>query len=143
MEELKKALSYDPKNGVLIWTQTNAPAGGLRHKKYLSVRYRTRQYNYAPVCWYLHHGTWPVGVIDHIDGDPSNNRIDNLRDVTRRGNQQNLKCHRDGNLVGATYFPKRNSYLSRVYVAGTSIFLGWYRTEEEAHISYLLFLELL
>ena len=50
---------------------------------------RTRKLQYARVVWLLVHGDWPEGEIDHIDCDPQNNSIDNLRVVNRAENNWN------------------------------------------------------
>lgn len=41
------------------------------------------------IAWLLHCGSWPTGDIDHIDGNPGNNCISNLRDVTHQINLTN------------------------------------------------------
>lgn len=38
------------------------------------------------LAWFLIHHAWPNGEIDHIDGNRQNNRIDNLRVVSRKEN---------------------------------------------------------
>lgn len=43
------------------------------------------------VAWALHYGHWPENTVDHEDGDPSNNRLQNLRSATREQNQRNQK----------------------------------------------------
>ncbi|WP_372584598.1 HNH endonuclease signature motif containing protein [Cronobacter sakazakii] len=43
------------------------------------------------LCWALYYGSYPVGSIDHINGDGFDNRISNLREVTHRGNTHNQK----------------------------------------------------
>lgn len=47
------------------------------------------------VAWAIHYGEWPVMQIDHIDGNPANNRIANLRDVSSSVNAQNMPLRRD------------------------------------------------
>lgn len=46
------------------------------------------------VAWILSTGSWPDNHIDHINGDPSDNRLENLRDVTRYGNMRNTRIHK-------------------------------------------------
>jgi hypothetical protein len=45
----------------------------------------------------MHHGTDPIGYLDHINGDRSDDRIDNLRDVVLGENSRNRGRH-DGSL---------------------------------------------
>ena len=81
----------------------------------------------------------PQGMeIDHINGNKLDNRIENLRLVTRRGNQQNRKKHRAGRLTGTTYFKERNYWQSQIAIDKTRIWLGYYKTEQEAHKAYTI-----
>lgn len=82
-----------------------------------------------------------MGFVDHINGIKTDNRLENLRVVTRRQNMQNLNCHRKGKLVGANY-DKRRAHLdrpwaSRVKINGKNIHLGCFKTELEAHEMYM------
>lgn len=94
------------------------------------------------VCWALHYGEWPSGVIDHINGDPTDNRICNLRDVDQSVNCQNRrKAHGNcsSGLIGAH---KRTingvvKYASSIMTRGKSRFLGLFNTPEEAHKAYV------
>jgi hypothetical protein len=83
------------------------------------------------------YGSFPNGVIDHIDGNPSNNRINNLRDVSARQNGQNRKEHRNGKLVGTSYNKRDSIYQARISLNGKSKNLGSFKTEIEAHEAYI------
>lgn len=52
------------------------------------MRQMTRGHRAA---WAIHYGEWPTGAVDHINGDTSDNRIFNLRDVSRSENARNAK----------------------------------------------------
>ena len=129
-------VNYCADTGLVTWKQSGKEVGGYRHGKYRSFRLKGKQYSTHRVAWFLAHGYWP-NKIDHIDGDPSNNKLVNLRDTTSRGNSSNLPVHRQGKSVGCSYYPKRREWLSRIYVQGKSVFLGWYKTEAEAHQAYV------
>lgn len=50
-----------------------------------------KQFSMHRVAWALAAGDWPLGHVDHVDGNKLNNRLANLRDVPRALNQQNMK----------------------------------------------------
>ena len=92
------------------------------------------------LLWVLYHKTNPT-ILDHINGDTSDNRKENLREVTSRENSQNKKCHRDGSLPGANWLPTAQKWVSGITRDGVSVYLGSYTTEQEAHKLYLLAVE--
>jgi len=83
--------------------------------------------------WLLCHGTVPK-VIDHINGDTADNRIENLREVTHRENCQNKKCHREGNAPGV--YATKTGYKTMIRINKTRIYLGEFGTEKEASTVY-------
>ena len=56
---------------------------------YFTGRVLKDTYKAHRVIWAMHYGEWPRGQIDHINHDRSDNRIENLRDVTMSVNQRN------------------------------------------------------
>ena len=82
------------------------------------------------LAWFKVYGEFPKKEIDHINGDRADNRIENLRDVTRIENMHNLKFHRDGN---TPCIKKRwNKYA--VYIKGK--YKGLFNTKEEAEKAF-------
>jgi hypothetical protein len=76
----------------------------------------------------------PVGMmVDHINGDGTDNRLENLRVVTRGQNVVNSQKHRDG-LAGASKRkePTQRSFRSGITVDKVQIHLGYYETIDEA-----------
>jgi len=60
------------------------------------------------VAWAIHTGAWPTFDIDHLNGDPTDNRIDNMRDVTREINARNRRKNpRNTSGVNGVYRDKR------------------------------------
>jgi len=84
----------------------------------------------------------PVGyMIDHIDGDTLNNKIQNLRVVTNRENKQNCESHRLGRLVGCCFDKHAQKWKSEIRINNKKIHLGRFATEQEAHDEYQLALK--
>lgn len=76
--------------------------------------------------------------IDHIDGNPLNNRCDNLRLVSQSINLGNMhrKPSSNSGYMGVYFDKKRGNYQAHVGHHGTTIHLGRYKTAEEAAAAY-------
>lgn len=71
-------------------------------------------------------------VVDHIDRDTRNNRIENLRYIIEQKNNFNRK-----NTKGCCFVEFRNKWMSYIKINSKFINLGYYDTYEEAHLKYL------
>lgn len=92
----------------------------------LSVRYKAHR-----IIWRMVTGENP-DMIDHIDGNSLNNRIENLRSVSHEINTRNQKL-RSTNTTGVNGVIKhRTSWHARVRVADRTLHLGAFATLEEA-----------
>lgn len=80
-EEVKALLDYDAAKGLLTWlvnyprVKAGQEAGYLLKTGYVGIRIGGKEYKAHRVAWLHYHGEWPVGDIDHIDHDKTNNRI--------------------------------------------------------------------
>ena len=84
------------------------------------------------LAWFLHYETLPINSIDHIDGNRSNNRIENLRDVTSQQNQWNRTTAK-----GYTWHKPANKFMAYIKINRKFKNLGYYTTEQEARNAYL------
>lgn len=83
------------------------------------------------IIWKMFHGYDPK-FIDHVNGNPSDNRIENLREVTNAQNGQNIKIHsRNKYGVSGVRFVQ-NRWVARIRCNGVEHFLGGFDTKEEA-----------
>lgn len=141
---VRERLHYCPDTGEFRWIIRNGRncgkdrAGGLNGYGYIKIGIDGTQYSAHHLAWYLHHGEWPQGEIDHINGDRADNRISNLRVVSHRQNQRNrgVQCNNRLGLRGVvarTTKDGRVRFSARLwkdrkrYTA-----LGTYATAEEA-----------
>lgn len=148
-ERLRAVLDYDKATGHLIRRVSYhriAPVGSVAG--YVAKNGRRSGYRYASVDGklYLAHrlvwlhvmGSWPTDCIDHINGERDDNRIENLRDVSRAVNQQNeRKAHKTNKsgLLGVS--PSRDRFKASITRSAKTVHLGTFSTGEEAHAAYV------
>jgi hypothetical protein len=144
-KRLHELLSYDPETGDFFWRVRAArnvfpgqKAGTLTHFGYVAIYIDELAHKAHRLAWRYAYEAWPTHTIDHINGDRADNRIANLRDVTRRENRQNIhKAHRTNisGLLGAA--KAKYSWRSSINVDGKRINLGSFKTPEEAHQAHV------
>ena len=93
---IAEEISYDPASGLFVWKtpghgRQNKPVGTPRPDGYLTICVNKRQWLAHRLAWVLHYGEEPPRVIDHINRDKSDNRIENLRDGSNGINEMNAK----------------------------------------------------
>lgn len=102
---------------------------------YTSIKMIHNRKSYMVKChqlaYYVVYGKTCISI-DHINGDKSDNRISNLREISIQKNTWNRK-----DVKGYTYRKDRNKFVARIIVDGKRIGLGHYETEEEAYKAYL------
>lgn len=106
-----------------------------KHKR---VHIKGKQYNYHHIVWLMHYGHLPIYEIDHIDGDPTNNKINNLKDVTHRKNQMNQKrnANNSSGLRGVTYDKSRGKWRAQININGVTKNLGRFDDKYDAFNAY-------
>jgi hypothetical protein len=144
---LRELLDYDPGTGVFRWranrgrVRAGGVAGSLSVSGYLKARVDGRSHWAHRLAWLYVHGEWPRGGIDHINGDRSDNRIGNLRDVPQRINAQNRRTARRDNtssgLLGVDWHAHRQRWRARIRLRGGRLDLGHFDTPEAAHAAYV------
>ena len=106
-----------------------------RHKGYIAINLRVGEKNenlFAhQYAWWLCFNEL-VEELDHINGVRDDNRIINLRSVTRQQNQWNRK-----NVKGYIWVEKGNKYESQIVLNGKKIYLGRFNSEDEAKKAYI------
>lgn len=132
VEEVRRLLSYDPDTGAFTWlipTSDRIRVGqkaGRVNSGYVGIRINGREYLAHRLAWFYVHGVWPVGDIDHINRDRSDNRIANLRPATRAQNLQNRSYD------GAYWYASRRKWRVNIRVDGKRIWVGDYDDRADA-----------
>jgi hypothetical protein len=73
-------------------------------------------------------------IIDHINGDKHDNRVDNLQIVTQRQNVSKMKGNFSSKYIGVSF--DRGRWQVSIYINKKNYKLGRFKTELEAHQAY-------
>lgn len=141
VEYLRSILNYDPTTGIFTRrVRTSNPvrvgdvAGSLNGVGYLNISIHSRLYLAHRLAWLYMYGEWPKLDIDHINRNRSDNRIANLRDVSRRQNLQNAGKRSDNTSghTGVHWNKQRSKWQARIAPGQKTINLGLFESLEEA-----------
>lgn len=142
--DIRDHLSYDPSTGLftrLIGTGKGAHVGAIAGTKtvngYITISIRQRRTFAHRLAFVLMTGSYPEGIVDHINGDKSDNRWVNLRVADKVTNAGNANGHRDAQipLKGVSPVPN-NKFRASIGVGGRQVHLGTFSTPETAHAAY-------
>ena len=87
----------------------------------------------------MYYGAWPKNEIDHKNGNPIDNHIENLREATREENMQNLKLsiRNKSGYFGVCSIKSYSKWGALIRVSGKRINLGYFDDPKIAHEAYL------
>ena len=154
-EMLKALLTYEPETGVFRWKErppemfedgcgrynkernckrwnnqwADTEAGTTRPDGYKIITVKRRRYRSHHLAFLYVHGFLP-GELDHIDNNPSNNRISNLREATRSQNMANSYNRRANR--GVCWHRAAGKWEAHITINRKKHYLGLFRTQEEA-----------
>ena len=159
-EIARELLTYNPDTGKLFWKER--PAKYFKNPKWhmkswnnkwagkealtaitrrksgqiakLDGRLLNKKYSTHRIVWLIYYGEWPKNQIDHINQDPTDNRIKNLRDVTCSENNKNrtLQNNSTTGYAGVSFYKRHKKYRAEIYINKIKKHLGYYDTVEEA-----------
>jgi hypothetical protein len=143
-KRLREVLNYDPKTGLFTW-RTGTPgrsegsiAGCLNSRGYVLICVDYVHHRAQRLAWLYMTGKHPKDVIDHRDGNKSNNQWRNLRDVTNYENAQNQRRAHTRNKIGVFGVSlERGKYRAQIRADGVLYKLGSHATPEAAHAAYM------
>lgn len=134
---VRALFDYNPKTGELIWRRArpHVKAGtvaGTLNKGYIQIGFCGELFRAHRLIWLYHYGKWPTQEIDHMNGIKTDNRIENLRDVSHHVNTINRKSFAKSGHLGVSLCPG-NRWRARIVDGyGTRHHLGYFNTREEA-----------
>lgn len=101
--------------------KAGSPAGTMHKSGYYRIHFLGRFEFAHRLIWNMHRGDIPDGMqIDHIDGNRTNNAIENLRLATHAENKRNERTRKDSKsgVKGLHWFAAQERWRGQVYVNG-------------------------
>lgn len=144
-DRLLELVNYDPDTGLFtnrVRRSNVSPIGKILGTKnssgHLVAQIDKKIYLLHRLAWFYYYKEWPKNILDHIDRNPENNRIHNLREATKITNSYNSKLRKDNTSgIKGVYFDKRrNLFYSQIVANKQKTFLGYFKTKEEAAKAY-------
>ena len=147
---LRNLLDYDSETGLLVWRsrQFNSDyetrrwntryagkqAGTIGGEGYLNVGVGGTVFPAHRLIWAIVHGAPPRGEIDHINHDRADNRIVNLRDVSKAENlvNQSLRRNNKSGVTGVDWDKREGKWRAQFSVNGRRVRLGAYADKADA-----------
>jgi hypothetical protein len=146
-QRLRELLHFNCETGVftrLVATAQRSKigdiAGSIHSSGYVHIKILGECYKAHRLAWLYVYGTWPIYEIDHIDGNPGNNSIANLRDIPHKINAQNMRSHSKTNkvgLLGVSKGKRGKNWCAQIGIDGEIIHIGTFQTPHLAHAAYL------
>ena len=131
-ERVRELFDYR-EDGRLVWTDMcprpahiGKPAGSVGKNGYWLVGINNVSYCLHRIIFLYHYGYMPESVVDHIDRNPSNNRIENLREVSHICNGRNCDINKNSKtgVCGVCWHKRNKKWHAQIMVNYKRIDLG-------------------
>lgn len=140
-QKLKQLLRYSPSTGEFFWLEfgygrpTDKEAGYIdKSTGYRVIGVLGRKYLAHRLAFFYVYGRFPQEQIDHINHLRADNRIKNLREVTRQKNQKNraLNKNNKSGVCGVCWFKSSKKWHAQIQVDRKVINLGLFESYDDA-----------
>lgn len=146
--QLKEHFNYSPETGLFTWIKISGYrakvgdiAGNNHCRGYKELGFMGKSYLVHRLVWLYMMGEWPKDMIDHINGDRSDNRFCNLREATNAQNLLNKgKSPKNTSGLKGVHWNKPNKkWIAQCTINGTKKYIGSFLTKEDAYEAYKKF----
>lgn len=158
-EVLRQLLRYEPETGKLFWKERTAESFAYKSEKtvawwakkfagregfthlskrgYLVSNIGGRTIAAHRAAWAITHGEYPSGQIDHINGNRTDNRLENLRDVVQAENARNSAMSRmnTSGVQGVYLHKQTGKWCAQIRAFGKQVGLGLFQSQADAIIA--------
>lgn len=139
-ERLKELYSYNEITGLFTRLKTSGGckegsiAGTINQNGYCHISIDNKHYLAHRLVWLYIYGHFPNNLIDHINHNKSDNRLCNLREVTKSENERNAtrsKANKSG-VTGVSWQKRDKRWQAYIHAEGKEIHLGNFKCFQEA-----------
>lgn len=134
-ELVQHLFDYNPETGIIKWKNPgrnhNAKIGDIVRSMshgYYRVQIYGKKYPAHQIIWLYVHGYIPENDMDHIDRNRHNNKLSNLREVSRQCNMRNVgrQTNNKSGVVGVSFVKKSFNWYANIMVNKKTFGLGYY-----------------
>jgi hypothetical protein len=138
---LRSILDYDPDTGIFTWLvdksnriKVGDVAGSKHSNGYIQIMIDGKNYFGHRLAWLHVYGYFPENQIDHINRDPGDNRIANLREVSNQCNLRNTgnRKNNTSGVKGVYWHKLAGKWYARIKTNNKNKYLGYYEDFDEA-----------
>jgi hypothetical protein len=138
---LHEVLDYCPETGIFVWklgrrglAKIGSVAGTTVTGGYKQIMVDGAMYRAHRLAWFYVHGALPFGMLDHINRDPSDNRIANLREATCKENRENISVAKNNTsgVPGVFWVKSMSKWNAKIGHNRRQIHLGYFENKNDA-----------
>lgn len=141
LEYIKQNYRYDPHTG-LLWIKlskySRVVGRSKSNSKHLQVGILGKMYSVHRIAWLLSYDSFPSCEIDHIDRNPTNNKLTNLREASHQENKFNRTKYstNTSGFKGVVWVKDKKKWRAGICLNSKFIFIGYFSSPEEASKAY-------
>jgi len=145
IDRLRQLLDYDPETGIFRWKQFRRWsakegdfAGYINKRGYHKISVDGVDYSAHRIAWKIFYNEEPSDIIDHVDRNKQNNKIENLRLATNQQNCMNVEVKKNNTsgVKGVYFNKKQQKWVARIGFNYNKINLGSFEKIEDAARAY-------
>jgi len=138
--DANEAFRFDAETVRLFWkinrskVKAGTEVGSVHHSGYRHTFLNKKTHQVHRIIWMMEYGEYPDGYIDHIDGNPLNNRIENLRVVSQKINTRNSskKSSNTSGHIGVSWCKQVSKWRAQISTDAGRKHLGDFENIEDA-----------
>jgi len=141
---LRELLHYDPETGIFTWKvstkkiRAGQTAGSKNREGYINIQIQGCKWKAHRLALLYVTGYMPAMQVDHINGNPMDNRLCNLREASHTENRRNAGVQRNNKsgFKGVCWSKQNKGWHAQISIDGKRTSLGYFSTPESAHEAY-------